>query len=84
VGHGCLPLDRAGRPAPRANQRVRVAQKTVGGGGTFGWFRGCHRRVRDYELLPEISETLIYLAMIRSMVRWLASKLTTQNFSNIL
>jgi hypothetical protein len=28
--------------------------------------------VRDYELLPETSETLIYLAMIRIMVRRLA------------
>jgi hypothetical protein len=28
--------------------------------------------VRDYELLPETSETFIYLAMIRIMVRRLA------------
>jgi hypothetical protein len=28
--------------------------------------------VRDYERLPETSETLIYLAMIRIMVRRLA------------
>jgi putative transposase len=30
------------------------------------------RLVRDYELLPETSETLIYLAMIRMMVKRLA------------
>ncbi|MBE8987323.1 IS5/IS1182 family transposase, partial [Fortiea sp. LEGE XX443] len=30
------------------------------------------RLVRDYELLPETSETFIYLAMIRIMVRRLA------------
>lgn len=39
---------------------------------TFGWLMGSRRLVRDYELLPETSETLIYLAMIRIMVRRLA------------
>lgn len=39
---------------------------------TFGWLLGCRRLVRDYELLPETSETFIYLAMIRIMVRRLA------------
>jgi transposase len=40
---------------------------------TFGWLMGCRRLVRDYELLPETSETFIYLAMIRIMLRRLAS-----------
>lgn len=39
---------------------------------TFGWLMGCRRLVRDYELLPQTSETWIYLAMIRIMVRRLA------------
>jgi len=39
---------------------------------TFGWLMGCRRLVRDHELLPETSEALIYLAMIRIMVRRLA------------
>jgi putative transposase len=39
---------------------------------TFGWLMGCRRLVRDYERLPETSETLIYLAMIRIVVRRLA------------
>jgi transposase len=39
---------------------------------TFGWLMGCRRLVRDYELLPETSETFIYLAMIRIMVKRLA------------
>ena len=39
---------------------------------TFGWLMGSRRLVRDYELLPATSETLIYLAMIRIMVRRLA------------
>ncbi len=39
---------------------------------TFGWLMNCRRLVRDYERLPETSETFIYLAMIRIMVRRLA------------
>ena len=39
---------------------------------TFGWIMGCRRLTRDYELLPQSSETLIYIAMIRIMVRRLA------------
>lgn len=39
---------------------------------TLGWLMGCRRLVRDYELLPETSETFIYIAMIRIMVRRLA------------
>ena len=39
---------------------------------TFGWLMGSRRLVRDYELLPETSETLIYIAMIRIMLRRLA------------
>ena len=39
---------------------------------TFGWLMQSRRLVRDYEVLPETSETLIYIAMIRLMVRRLA------------
>lgn len=39
---------------------------------TIGWIMRCRRLVRDYELLPETSESFIYLAMIRIMVRRLA------------
>ncbi len=39
---------------------------------TFGWLMGCRRLVRDYELLPQTSQTWIYLAMLRIMVRRLA------------
>ena len=35
---------------------------------TFGWF-GCFKRLaKDYELLPEHSESIIYLAMMRIML----------------
>ncbi|MEO1149145.1 MAG: IS5 family transposase [Cyanobacteria bacterium J06638_22] len=39
---------------------------------TFGWLMRCRRLVRDYEKLPDSSETFIYLAMIRILVRRLA------------
>ncbi len=39
---------------------------------TLGWLVWCRRLNKDYELLPETAETLIYLAMIRIMVRRLA------------
>lgn len=39
---------------------------------TYGWLMGCRRLVKDYERLPETSEALLYLAMIRIMVRRLA------------
>ena len=39
---------------------------------TFGWLNWCRRRSSDYELLPQTSETFIYIAMIRLMVKQLA------------
>jgi putative transposase len=40
---------------------------------TFGWLVRQRRLARDYERLPETSETFIYIAMIRLMIRRLAS-----------
>ena len=39
---------------------------------TFGWLNWCRRLSKDYERLPETSETFIYIAMIRIMVKRLA------------
>jgi transposase len=39
---------------------------------TFGWLMNHRRLVRDYELLPASSEAMIYIAMIRNMLRRLA------------
>ena len=39
---------------------------------TFAWLSHCRRLSKDYEVLPETSETFIYLAMIRLMSRRLA------------
>ncbi len=40
---------------------------------TFAWLTQCRRLDKDYETLPESSEALIYIAMIRLMVRRLAA-----------
>jgi len=39
---------------------------------TYGWLHWCRRLNVDYERLPESSEALIYIAMIRVMLRRLA------------
>lgn len=39
---------------------------------TFGWFHWCRRLSKDYEKLPQTSETFIYLALIRILLRRLA------------
>ena len=39
---------------------------------TFAWLSCCRRLSKDYEVLPKSSETMIYLAMIRLMLRRLA------------
>jgi len=36
---------------------------------TFAWLGKCRRLSKDYEALPETTETLVYLAMIRLMLR---------------
>ncbi|MCL2931338.1 MAG: transposase, partial [Trichodesmium sp. MAG_R03] len=36
---------------------------------TFGWWNWYRRLSKDYEYLPPNSETMIYIAMIRLMVR---------------
>lgn len=40
---------------------------------TFAWLTQCRRLSKDYEVLPESSEAMIYLAMIRLMIRRLAA-----------
>ena len=39
---------------------------------TFGWFNWCRRLSKDYEILPETTETFVYIAMIRLMLKQLA------------
>jgi putative transposase len=40
---------------------------------TFGWLGHYRRLSKDYELLPEVSEAMIYIAMIRLILNRLAS-----------
>ena len=40
---------------------------------TFGWLGRYRRLSKDYELLPEVSEAMIYGAMVRLMLNRLAS-----------
>jgi putative transposase len=40
---------------------------------TFGWLGRYRRLSKDYELLPEVSEAMIYGAMVRLMLSRLAS-----------
>ena len=44
---------------------------------TFGWFNGCRRLSKDYELLPEMSESMIYAAMTRLMLKRLVASRKT-------
>jgi putative transposase len=39
---------------------------------TFGWLNWCRRFSKDYEVLPETHEALVYAAMVRLMIRRLA------------
>ena len=64
---------------------VEVVEKAAGQAGfallpkrwvverTFAWLTQCRRLGKDYERLPASSEAMIYIAMIRLMVRRLAS-----------
>jgi putative transposase len=40
---------------------------------TFGWFSRYRRSSKDYEFSPDTSQNMIYLAMIRNMLRRLTN-----------
>jgi putative transposase len=63
---------RAGGVATARAQGLRSAAEALGGRANIWLACGCRRLNKDYELLPQTTETLIYLAMIRLMVRRLA------------
>ena len=43
---------------------------------TFGWFSRYRRLSKDYEFSPDTSQNMIYLAMIRNMLRRLTRRST--------
>lgn len=40
---------------------------------TFGWLGRYRRLSKDYELLPEVSESMVYAAMVRLMLKRLTA-----------
>ena len=53
--------------------RVPGVTETVVVERTLGWLGRYRRLSKDYELLPEVSEAMIYGAMVRLMLNRLAS-----------
>ncbi|MGK7949393.1 MAG: transposase, partial [Xenococcaceae cyanobacterium] len=45
---------------------------------TFGWFGRYRRLSKDYEYLPNTSETMLYIAMINLMLRRLTWSSSSQ------
>ena len=54
---------------PKEQQKFVLLPKRWVVERTFGWLMNYRRLVRDYELLPESAEAMIYIAMIRNMLR---------------
>src|SRR5919199_6875173 len=59
---------------PRPTQGFRVLQGRWIVERTFGWLNRSRRRRKDFEALPETTETWIRIAMIHLMVRRLAAR----------
>ena len=71
---GTLVIDRLGAVLRRDEQKgfVVLPRRWVVE-RTFAWLTQCRRLGKDYEVLPESSEAMIYIAMTRLMVRRLAA-----------
>jgi hypothetical protein len=54
-----------------AGKTIRLSFLTTRVERTIAWIGRYRRLSKEYEYLPESSETLIYLAMSRLMLRWL-------------
>ena len=72
MGDGFLPRTYASCTALKERKGFVLLPKRWVVERTLGWVTGCRRLNKDYELLAQTSETFIYLAMIRIMVRRLA------------
>jgi putative transposase len=69
-GRGKLRLEIVRRPSTQQGFAVLPRRWVVE--RTFGWLGHYRRLSKDYEYLPTTSEVMIYLAMIRLMLKWLA------------
>jgi putative transposase len=54
---------------PRTEPGFKVLPKLGKVERTFAWWNQYRRLSKDYELLPEISEAMIYTVMIRLMLK---------------
>jgi transposase len=54
---------------PKEQRRFVLLPKRWGVERTFGWLMNHRRLVRDYELKAKTAESMIYIAMIRNMLR---------------
>ena len=59
-------------PRPKEITGFKILPKRWVVERTYGWFNWWRRLNKDYEILPENSETFIYVGMIRVMLRRLA------------
>jgi putative transposase len=57
----------------RQNAEFKILPKRWIVERTFSWLAQNRRLSKDYEMLPEVSETMIYIAMVRLMLRRLTS-----------
>ena len=67
------PAEAAEEPPPSRPSGFRVLPRRWVVERTFAWLSTWRRLAKDYELLPSSEEAWIYLAMIRIMVRRVAS-----------
>ena len=66
-GKLCLVLNQWGFVVAWACATANVAERT------FAWLNQCRRLSKDYEELPTTSETFVYVAMTRLMLKRLAA-----------
>jgi putative transposase len=67
---GAWTLEIVGKPADQKGFSVLPRRWVVE--RTFGWLGRYRRLVKDYDLLPQTTESFIYLAMTHIMLRRLA------------
>ncbi len=69
---GCEPVQGEGQREAGKPSGFQVLARRWVVERTFAWLSTARRLAKDYEYLPQSSETWIYVAMIRLMVRRLA------------